>query len=177
MIYLYTGGSGSGKSAVAEEKILSFLKRRRYYLATMAASDFESKKRIQRHRQMRQEKEFETIERYTDIGGVHLPKTEKKDCCILLECMSNLLANEMYLPEGSREHVVTNILSGVKLLEKKTEHLVIVTNEIFSDIPIRDIETRKYLRYLGELNTALCGMAEEVTEVVYGIEIPQKRRK
>ena len=47
MIVLVTGGSGSGKSAFAEDRILSFGEARRIYIATMYPFDMESKKRMQ----------------------------------------------------------------------------------------------------------------------------------
>ena len=48
--------------------------------------------RILRHRQMRAGKGFETVERYTDLKGLKLDP----DSVVLLECMSNLTANEMF---------------------------------------------------------------------------------
>lgn len=173
MLYLFTGGSGSGKSACAEQKILSFGDCPRIYLATMAAADDESKARIRRHRAMRSEKNFMTIERYTDIGSFDLPSGyDSKNCCILLECVSNLTANEMYLPDGANENTVEKIISGICRLRSRFQEIVIVTNEVFSDLPIKDAETKRYLSYLGEINCALARMAETVTEVVYGIEVP-----
>ena len=57
---LVTGGSGSGKSAFAEDCVVSFGKTDRIYIATMYPFDEESRKRVQRHRKMRQGKGFET---------------------------------------------------------------------------------------------------------------------
>ena len=42
MLVVVTGGSGSGKSAFAEETVLSFGEARRIYIATMQAFDEES---------------------------------------------------------------------------------------------------------------------------------------
>ena len=53
MITLVTGGSGSGKSAYAEEVLTGFGDFPRIYIATMYPFDEESKKRIERHRKMR----------------------------------------------------------------------------------------------------------------------------
>ena len=53
MLGLIIGGSGSGKSAIAETLIVSYGASRRYYIATMSASDAESQRRIARHRRMR----------------------------------------------------------------------------------------------------------------------------
>ena len=59
MMILVTGGSGSGKSAFAEDCVVSFGKTDRIYIATMYPFDEESRKRVQRHRKMRQGKGFE----------------------------------------------------------------------------------------------------------------------
>jgi len=46
MMELVTGGSGSGKSAFAEDRVLSFGEAERIYIATMHPFDEESNKRI-----------------------------------------------------------------------------------------------------------------------------------
>ena len=66
MFHVVTGGSGSGKSAFAEQCILDCQGSKRIYIATMYPFDEESYRRIARHRAMRAEKKFTTIERYTD---------------------------------------------------------------------------------------------------------------
>ena len=48
MLTLVTGGSGSGKSAFAEDRVLSFGDAQRIYIATMHPFDEESHKRIER---------------------------------------------------------------------------------------------------------------------------------
>lgn len=91
MIALFTGGSGSGKSEMAE----SFACRRAeggklYYFATMRVWGEEGRARVEKHRRQREGKGFETIECPDRLprgiaGGV-----------ILLECLSNRLANAMF---------------------------------------------------------------------------------
>ncbi len=73
MMILVTGGSGSGKSAFAEDQVVAFGEAERIYIATMFPFDEESRKRVQRHQNMRKGKGFETIERYTDLAGLTLP--------------------------------------------------------------------------------------------------------
>lgn len=92
MLILITGGSGSGKSAFAEQMVLDQGDATRYYIATMRPWDKECEQRIARHRLMRADKGFETIECYQDL---HLLELEP-DSVILLECMSNLTAGEFY---------------------------------------------------------------------------------
>lgn len=170
MLVLITGGSGSGKSAYAEDRVLSLGEGPRVYVATMFPFDRESEQRIRRHQKMREGKGFETIERYTDLKTLRVPK----DSVVLLECMSNLTANEMFQENGARERTVSEILEGVKALRKQARHLVIVTNEIFSEAAVYEGETEVYQKYLGSVNAALAAEADEVVEVVYGIPVYHK---
>ena len=173
MLSLVTGGSGSGKSAFAEDKVLSYGEAERIYIATMHPFDGESHKRIERHRKMRAGKGFETVECYTGLKKVVLPK----GCVVLLECMSNLVANEMFEERGAHEQTVQEIMAGVENLLQQAAHVVIVTNEIFSDAVAFDREMDTYLKYLGKINQEIAGKADEVTEVVYGIPVQHKSVK
>ena len=170
MITLVTGGSGSGKSAYAEEVLTGFGDFPRIYIATMYPFDEESKKRIERHRKMRAEKNFNTIECYTGLRNLELPE----GCCVLLECMSNLVANEMFQEDGAKDDTVPEILEGISEIEKQAKELVIVTNEIFSDAVVFDGDMDSYLEYLGKINQAAAQRADEVVEVIYGIPVFHK---
>ena len=76
-IALITGGSGSGKSAFAENLVLKQPAENRYYLATMQVYGSEGRERVMHHRQLRHGKGFETLEYPTDvadcIGKIHQP--------------------------------------------------------------------------------------------------------
>ena len=171
MLTIVTGGSGSGKSAFAEDKVLAFGEAQRVYIATMHPFDEESHKRIERHRKMRAGKGFETVECYTGLKDVKLPS----GCVVLLECMSNLVANEMFEEQGAHEQTVKDIISGIDELVRQAAHVVIVTIEIFSDAVVFDKEMASYLEYLGKINQAVALRADEVVEVVYGIPVYQKK--
>lgn len=170
MIYLVTGGSGSGKSEYAEALACRLDSGPKYYIATMSAQDSESQKRILRHRQMRRQKCFETLECYTDLACLKLP--EKR--VILLDCLSNLAANEMFQAGRSKTEAIETILAGVRALAANCLSLILVTNEIFSDgYPYSEM-TREYLACLGGLNRALSTMADDLTEVVFSLPVKIK---
>ena len=139
----------------------------------MQAFDEESHRRIRRHRHMRAGKGFETIERYTELDELLIPK----DCVVLLECMSNLVANEMFREDGFHPEVAEKITEGVKNLLSQAKHVVIVTNEIFSDGILYEEESEQYKKELGQINQKLAEMAEAVVEVVYGIPVWHKGGK
>lgn len=130
MIYLVTGGSGSGKSAYAEELVLQSGNEKRYYIATMEVFGEEGKKKVERHRKLREGKGMITIERPLNLSSLVLEewegeekeeseaekelrevkeensskrpadKTSGRDSTVLLECMTNLSANELFSREA-----------------------------------------------------------------------------
>lgn len=178
MIHLVTGGSGSGKSAYAEKLVTEqYKKDSKYYIATMQVYDEEGKARIERHRQMRSGKGFTTIEQPACIEEAltKIDKWEEKQCVALVECMSNLAANEIFQEEEIRPYAaVERILKGIKTLSKHLHGLVIVTNNVFEDGIEYDAGTQEYLKALGQINEGLASMADTVTEVVVGIPVPLK---
>lgn len=161
MFTLITGGSASGKSEFAEGWAMA-LPGRRIYLATMHPWDGECRRRIDRHRRLRQGKGFETLERYTNLTAAEIPA----GAGVLLECMSNLAANELYDPAGGGEEAV---LRGVESLLARTVHLTVVTNEVFSGGADYDRETLRYLEVLARVNRILAARADAVAEVVCGL--------
>lgn len=190
MIHLVTGGSGSGKSAYAEKLVTEQYKGdSKYYIATMQVYDEEGKARIKRHRQMRSGKGFTTIEQPVCIEEALTKivkwegkqcvaaqeEMEGKQCVALVECMSNLAANEIFQEEEIRPYAaVERILKGIKTLSKHLHGLVIVTNNVFEDGIEYDAGTQEYLKALGQINEGLASMADRVTEVVVGIPVPLK---
>ena len=173
MIALVTGGSGSGKSAWAEALAMRLCPGEKYYIATMRAWGAEGEARVARHRALRAGKRFVTVERPLDLAGLARDPAWTGRTA-LLECTSNLLANEMFDPEGAGENAVPAILDGFRVLAGRTAELVIVTNEIFSDGVAYDADTARYIACLGEINRALADLADCAVEVVCGIPVALK---
>ena len=161
MFAMINGGSASGKSALAERWAAS-LPLPRIYLATMQVLDEESRARVERHRAMRAGKGFETIEAPTALWNTDLPA----GATVLLEDLSNLLANEMFSPEGGGSEAA---LHGVQSLLARCDNLILVTNEVFSGGTDYAGETEDYLAELAWLNRALAAEADTVAEVVCGL--------
>lgn len=172
MIHLITGGAGSGKSEYAESQILSSGCRNRLYIATMSiGTDPENIERVRRHRERRKDMGFQTIECSLMLSEITVPE----DCAILLEDLPNLLANELYLPNGSGIHAISRILHGIDHLASSAGKLVIVTDDVFADGCHYERSTLMYMQLLGLICQNLTSMADRVTEVVYGIPIEVKR--
>ncbi|MTK08990.1 MAG: bifunctional adenosylcobinamide kinase/adenosylcobinamide-phosphate guanylyltransferase [Hungatella sp.] len=178
MTALIIGGSGSGKSEYAENLAVSLGGDRKVYIATMKPWDEECRNRILRHRKMRKKKQFETVECYRSLKNLVF---EPRPSVVLLECMSNLVSNELFglweegdLPVLDKKTAVAEITEGILNLERHTDHLVIVTNEVFSDGDHYSPETNEYRKVLGNVNQLAANRAHMVVEVVAGIPIKIK---
>ncbi len=193
MMVLVVGGSGSGKSSYAEKVTVSLAQEsvkeitksentslsdfklniaKKYYLATMQVFDDEGRKKVERHRNLRSGKGFFTIEQPTRISGA-LEKMEDGDRTVLLECISNLTANEMFSEKKTMTEiqVTENVIRDIKMLKEQTNHLVVVSNNIFEDGITYDETTTKYIRAMGKINQKLAALADRVVEVVEGIPV------
>ncbi len=190
MITLVTGGSGSGKSEYAEGLILDSSCSRRFYVATMIAYGKEGRDKVERHRMLRQGKGFITIEKPRDVGRVMFEEHEagsgassRADRALLLECVSNLAANEMFKEEetekteageqqGSPIQCLSHKIAGdIISLAGQVRDMVIVTNEVDRDGICYGPETMEYIRLMGCLNQKLASAADRVVEVVHGIPV------
>lgn len=170
MIVMIIGGSGSGKSELAENSAVQLNNGELVYIATMQPFDEESKDRVKRHQRMRQSKKFITIECYTGLMNVMV----ENNATVLLECMSNLIANEMFSEDGAKENTVDAVKTGIYHLAEQADNLFVVTNNIFDDGIAYDDETMRYMKMLGEINKWLCQIADKVVEVIHGIPIETK---
>ena len=189
MITLVTGGSGSGKSEYAEGLILDSPCSRRFYVATMIAYGKEGRDKVERHRMLRQGKGFITIEKPRDVGRVMFEEHEagsgassRADRALLLECVSNLAANEMFKEGtgkteageqqgGPIQCLSHKIAEDIISLAGQVQDMVIVTNEVDRDGICYEPETMEYIRLMGCLNQKLASTADRVVEVVYGIPV------
>lgn len=190
MLHIVYGGSASGKSSYAESFAMSLQgEGRLLYIATMypykwntTEIDPETMQRIERHRAMRADKGFDTVECYRHVEHI----VAKRQDVLLLECMSNLLANEMYLEPDSNagsdmsetmSPVSNKIVQALIDLSTRVQDVVIVTNDVFSDggSLTYDESTREYVKNLAQINCALAREAATVTEVVCGIPVIVKK--
>lgn len=172
MVVLVLGGAASGKSEYAESLVLQ-QKGTRFYLATMENRGETARKRIARHRALRAEKGFLTIEQSKNIECAPI----EENSVVLLECLSNLFANEMYsqYPPRPAMEVAHEIKQGIEALSHRAKDLIIVSNNIFDDGVSYDPESMEYMEGLSWLNAELASGADAVIEVVCSIPIIHKQ--
>lgn len=182
MIYLVTGGSGSGKSEYAENLVMASGFPVRYYVATMTVYGEEGKAKVLRHQELRRGKGFITVECQADVGtalcGIRNSNQEK--AILLLECVSNLAANEMFadsveeLGNDAINRLAGKLAGDILSLASRVRDMVIVTNEVASDGITYDPGTDQYIRLMGLVNRRLGACSHRVVEVVYGIPVVWK---
>ncbi len=178
MNVLVIGTQNSGKSTLAETVAMKTGDLRRYYLATMKVCDDAGRKRVQRHRKQRADKGFITLERERDIAGALEDMEDPGKCTVLLECISNLVGNEMHEgpertePAGSGpsewERSADRIMDDIERLAGNVHNLIIVTNGYDEDGDEYDDDTRLYVKLLDMVNERLLAFADKVFDLRKG---------
>lgn len=166
MLILVSGGAASGKSEFAESLAVQSPYPKRIYLATMRVWDAEGKRRVERHRRLREGKGFTTAECPTDLA--HAPV--ERGSAVLLEDLSNLLLNELYAGGDA----VGRIMAGIRHLEETAALTVVVSNDMFADGVDYTGETASYATALAKLNCQIARLAHKVYEVAAGQPITWK---
>ena len=157
MLILVTGGNGSGKSRFAESVAAGF-GGTKYYAATMIPYGPDGEARKQKHIAQRAGLGFVTVECPFALGAV----PAYKDDLVLLEDVSNLLANTMFdvehfLPPAAVE-------ADIIALEGRCKVLIAVTIGGLTGDGC-DEETKRYVAELNALNTRLAERAQTVVEL------------
>ena len=169
MDILLTGGSACGKSSIAED-ILETLGTPHIYIATMIPYGEDGQAKVERHRRLRAGKGFKTVEKYVNISQIQI----EEGSSVLLECICNLTANEMFDKEGSGQNAVEAVLNGVNHIREKAANLIVITNEVGNDGGQYDTDTLKYIENMGIINNKLTNSFPTVYELCCGIPLKIK---
>ena len=98
---------------------------------------------------------------------------EDGSAVVLLECMSNLVANEMFehSQAKSAEEVTAKLLKDIQYLASKVSQLVIISNNVSEDGIEYDSTTMAYIKAISDFNVRISEIADRGVEVVVGIPI------
>ena len=169
MIIAVIGKEKSGKSSLAEAIALDVASgKKKVYLATMQIIDDASKDRVKRHRRMREGKGFITVEQLYDIGNCLDFMNDLEDTTVLLECVSNLVGNEMYRQDrefSSDEVLAQYIIGEIVDLSGKVSNLICVCNEFSEDENIYDEATNRFIGINNYVNQLLRKEVDIIHEV------------
>lgn len=162
---IISGGAKNGKSTFAENLVTEYGKGKNiYYLATMIPHDREDEERIIRHREERKDKGFITIERGYDLGD---PDYER-DAAYLLDSITALLSNEMFKDGKVYPDAGKKVAEDLIRLTEKVNHIVFVSDYIYSDANMYDEFTEMYREALAYIDKNLAKVCDRVIEVSFG---------
>lgn len=164
ILVLISGSNSSGKSIYAEQ-LIAKTTGARYYIATMRPCTEDNHRRVEKHRAQRQGLGFDTLECPYQIGNAPI----SPDGVVLLEDVSNLLANAMFEKGGSSDSVFRDICA----LADRCRILVVVTIAGLKDDGY-DEETVAYINGLNKINQKLFDKASVAISMREGTPVYQK---
>ncbi len=159
MKILYIGGQKSGKSSLAEKKILDISAQKPYYIATYDNStyiDNEMLTRIKNHKKRREE-HFITIEE-----SIHLNNVIKSGENYIVECLSMWILNSLE-KDIDYKQIIDKIL-------KIDANIVFVLNDVSSGIIPMNKLSREYIDASGIIGQIVASKCDEVYQVTVGLE-------
>ena len=156
-LILISGKNDSGKSRFAES-LIRRIPGERFYIAAMRPCTGENYRRIEAHRRQRQDMHFQTLELPFDVDLAAVTP----DSVVLLEDVSNLLANLFFERGEGREEALREIQS----LADRCRLLFVVTISGLMDAA--DAATRSYIRELNDLNASLRELSACCVEMADG---------
>lgn len=168
MITLIVGTPDSGKSKLAEQIIVDLGEEKtRIYIATMIPFGTQGDERVKKHQKLREGKNFITIEQPHSLDKIYKTISGYNNPVCLLECITNLVGNEMHRDEMAgidSDCVSQKVVSQVLGLSKVSEELVVVTN-MLEELPEYDSETIKYIELVNNVNEKLIKQADRVIQL------------
>lgn len=177
-IILITGGTRSGKSRYALEKGES-LGKKRAFIATCPLCDPEMIQRIERHKNERALRGWDTFEEEIDLKGIAERSEDYQ--VLLVECVTLWISNWLYRYEasGSFEEAESRILkeldSLLNTLEDKDYHTVFVSNEVGMGIVPDNPLARLFRDVSGRCNQRIASRAGEVVLMSCGLPLWLKK--
>lgn len=165
MKVFFSGGCKNGKSSLAERTVKALAgDGPLYYIATMIPHDAEDEERIRRHVRQRAGLGFTTLEQGRDI--LRCLDRAGRGGAFLLDSVTALLSNEMFLPDGTMDLAAGERLGGeLRRLADSVGNIVFVSDYIYSDAIRYDGFTEAYRRGLADCDRALAAACDTVVEV------------
>jgi adenosylcobinamide kinase / adenosylcobinamide-phosphate guanylyltransferase len=172
-IVLVTGGCRSGKSDYAQQ-LAESLPPSRLFVATCPVTDDEIRRRIERHRQARRGRGWETIEEQLDLPAVFRGHSQHN--VILVDCVTLWVNNWMYCAEREARQI------GEDEIAERTGRVldaagacrgtaVFVSNEVGLGVVPENAQARCFRDLVGRANQILAAQADDVTLVCCGIPL------
>ena len=175
MLIFVSGGSASGKSALAERACMALPADEHIYIATMPVRSPEDERKVARHHALRAGRGFaRTLEMPGRLDIAAVPP----DAAVLLECLSTFTANRMFsgeTPPGGEWFAA--LRAELDPLLDRPGPTVIVSADVGADGLTFDPYTEDYRRVLTGLGVWLCDRADCAIEAVAGVPAVRKGRQ
>lgn len=167
MTIFLSGGAKNGKSTLAQHLTKTLAAGGpMYYVATMIPHDEEDRARITRHLAEREGWGFETLE-----CGKHVRETIVErgiNGAFLFDSVTALLANEMFPGPQPDLTAPGRVKDDLLALAEHAEHVVFVSDFIYSDAGHYDRLTQAYRKGLADADRALAARCDCVCELCGG---------
>jgi adenosylcobinamide kinase/adenosylcobinamide-phosphate guanylyltransferase len=128
----------------------------------MKPYDKEDEERIKKHIQNREGLNFITLEVQRNLHEI--VNNIKSNDTILIDSITSLLTNEMFIGNEIIKNPSVNILNGLKQIMVKAKNTVIVSDYIFNDAIEYDEVTETFKRELAIINKELANISDNVME-------------
>lgn len=173
-LILVTGGARSGKSSFALE-IAESLGKCRLFVATCPRVDPEMSDRVQRHKDERAGRDWNTYECEIELADVFKNENSNYDV-ILIDCLTLWINNILYASEKKQQTVDDYLIKILchKWLESASKfdgNIICVTNEVGLGIVPDNTLARKYRDLVGTCNQYIGKRAEQVVLVSCGVPL------
>ena len=168
--HLVLGGARSGKTKFAEKLALSLTKKSNklpIYVATAQAFDTEMQERINSHKYERADR-FQTLE--CPLGIDEPLISASNDEVILVDCLTLFVSN-LLCAESFDKNKIELFKEAVKITKAR---LIIVSNETGLGVVPDNKLARQFRDVAGKLNQDIASIADRVTLIVAGLEMPLK---
>ncbi|MGV8146946.1 MAG: bifunctional adenosylcobinamide kinase/adenosylcobinamide-phosphate guanylyltransferase [Alkaliphilus sp.] len=176
-VIMITGGVRSGKSKYGEKL---FSTDDVLYIATNYFVDDEMKKRIEIHKQFRNEK-WGLLEEYKNLA-IAVENREEKN--IFLDCVTALITNYVFEENPDNQtleyfdeiqnKIDSELTSLIETIRKTDKNIIFITNEVgFGLVPEHKLG-RVFRDIAGNINTRIAELSDEVILMVSGIPLKIK---
>lgn len=164
MIYFITGGERSGKSRYAQELAIK-LTAMPIYLATSRKWDKDFEKRVQKHKDDRDE-------RWTNIEEEkYLSKVDLIHHVAVIDCVTLWLTNFYVDTKYNVEESFEQVKEEFEKLARIDCTLIIISNEIGMGVHAETEIGRKFVELQGWMNQHIAKRANKVVLMVSGIPV------
>lgn len=171
MLIFITGGVRSGKSNFAENLVTN-MSGRLVYVATAKYEGMEMIERINKHQFDRRNKGFITFDKTCNLN--ELTSKLYSDDCVLIECLTTLVANEMFDNNLSSHTVIEKVFNDIMDITSKVKCVVVVSNDLYGDDLSYSNEVSQYYNCVTSISKKLVASCNEAYELSYSIAIRRK---